>query len=209
LTNRREAFGQKLRRHRELSGASLDAISQSTKISSALFLALEQGSCSRWPAGVYSRAYVRSYADALGLDGAEVVAEFCECFPEVAYPAAGSLTADDKPRLSVSGPPLRLTLGDDSAERRSQATRRMMTGLIEAAALAILAAVITLILRVNYWIALAGVSLAGHVLLVGSGHPSIVVTLRALHPRRQARAARARSEPAEEGEMTEPAPTAA
>lgn len=192
-----------------MSGASLDAISQSTKISSALFLALEQGSCSRWPAGVYSRAYVRSYADALGLDGAEVVAEFCECFPEVAYPTAGSAVAGDKPRPSVTGSPLRLTLADDSAERRGQARRRFVTGLVEAAAFALLAAVITLILRVDYWIALAGVSLAGHLLLVASGHPSIVVTLRALPPRRQTRAARARQEPAEDGEMTEPATTVA
>lgn len=210
MTNRREAFGEKLRRHRELRGASLEVISQSTKISSALFLALEQGSCSRWPAGVYSRAYVRSYADALGLDVAEVVAEFCECFPEIAYPTAGSGGGGaDRPRPPVAGNRLRLTLGEDPAERRSQARWRLLTGVAEAAGFAVLAAIVAFVARANYWVVLAVVSLIGHLLLVASGHGSIVASLRARHPRRHGPAAAMRPEAADDGEMTAPAPTAA
>ena len=33
-----------------------------------LFAALERGDCSRWPAGIYSRAWVRNYALVVGLD---------------------------------------------------------------------------------------------------------------------------------------------
>ena len=79
------AFGEKLRLAREGSGLSLKAIAQGTKIAS-LLASLERGDCSRWPGGVYSRGYVRSYAQAVGLDPKAISEEFCERFPTVAWP---------------------------------------------------------------------------------------------------------------------------
>ena len=79
-------FGEKLRHVRERRGISLETIAATTKINRRLFLGLESGDCSRWPAGLYSRAYVRAYATALGLDPEELVEEFAGSFPTVAWP---------------------------------------------------------------------------------------------------------------------------
>jgi cytoskeletal protein RodZ len=79
-------LGEKLRRQRERRGVSLDRIADTTKIGRRLLVSLEVGDCSRWPAGLYSRAYVRLYAQAVGLDAEELVDEFAECFPRIAWP---------------------------------------------------------------------------------------------------------------------------
>lgn len=79
-------FGEKLRRHRERLGVSLESIAASTKISRWLLAALEEGNCSRWPSGLYSRAYIRAYAAAVDLDPEELVVEFAEIFPGIAWP---------------------------------------------------------------------------------------------------------------------------
>jgi cytoskeletal protein RodZ len=89
-----EAFGEKLRRQRERNGVSLLTIADQTKIGRRLFADLERGDCSRWPAGIYARAYVRAYAQAIGLDAADVVAEFCELFPHFAPPPTAAETEE-------------------------------------------------------------------------------------------------------------------
>ncbi|MBI2220011.1 MAG: helix-turn-helix domain-containing protein [Acidobacteria bacterium] len=78
-------FGDKLRHQRERRGVSIQAIADATKINRSMLAALEAGDCTRWPGGLYSRAYVRSYASAVGLDPDEVVAEFCEIFSDLAW----------------------------------------------------------------------------------------------------------------------------
>lgn len=78
----REAFGRRLRRHRLRTGVSLDQIAAETKIPIELLEALEDNDLSRWPVGIYARAYVRQYASAVGLDTEETVNEFCRWFPE-------------------------------------------------------------------------------------------------------------------------------
>ena len=79
-------FGERLRRHRERSGVSLQTIADATKINRRFLAGLEEGDCSRWPAGLYSRAFVRTYAVAVGLDPEELVTEFAEVFPHIAWP---------------------------------------------------------------------------------------------------------------------------
>ena len=63
-----EAFGERLRRSRDRLGISLQAIADETKIGRRLFSDLERGDCSRWPAGIYARAYMRSYARMIALE---------------------------------------------------------------------------------------------------------------------------------------------
>ncbi len=79
-SSERRALGERLKRQRERRGVSLAAISQKTKISAALFAGLELGDCSRWPVGLYSRAYVRSYAEAIGLNAEETLEDFLAAF---------------------------------------------------------------------------------------------------------------------------------
>jgi transcriptional regulator with XRE-family HTH domain len=76
----RETFGPRLRSERERRGISLDTIASVTKVSADLWDGLERNDFSRWPTGIFARAFVRDYAKAVGLDADEVVAEFCRLF---------------------------------------------------------------------------------------------------------------------------------
>ena len=73
-------FGGKLRQARERRGISLRQIASSTKIAAAALDALEKNDISKLPGGIFSRAFVRSYAVEVGLDPDETVKEFLERF---------------------------------------------------------------------------------------------------------------------------------
>lgn len=75
-------FGAALREERERRGISLDVIAQKTKVSASVLAGLEKGDLSRWPSGIFRRAFVRSYATAVGLDPETTLAEFQRVFPE-------------------------------------------------------------------------------------------------------------------------------
>jgi len=78
----REAFGPNLRRIRVQRGISLDQIAAATKVSPDLWSGLERNDFSRWPTGIYARAYVRAYALQLGVDAESAVDDFCRFFPQ-------------------------------------------------------------------------------------------------------------------------------
>jgi transcriptional regulator with XRE-family HTH domain len=77
----REAFGPNLRRIRVQRGISLDRIAAVTKVSADLWAGLERSDLSRWPTGIYARAYVRAYAVEIGADPDVTVDTFCRLFP--------------------------------------------------------------------------------------------------------------------------------
>ena len=79
-----DTFGARLRRERERRHIALSSISENTKISASLFAALERDDASRWPSGIFRRAFIRSYAAAIGLDADAVAREFLERFPDPA-----------------------------------------------------------------------------------------------------------------------------
>jgi hypothetical protein len=66
---------------RERRGISLETLAAVTKVSADLWEGLERNDFSRWPSGIFARAFVRDYARAVGLDSDEVVDEFCRLFP--------------------------------------------------------------------------------------------------------------------------------
>jgi len=70
------AFGENLRREREMRGVSLEEISSATKISMRFLEAIEREEFSKLPGGIFSRSFIRTYARYLGLDEERVVAEF-------------------------------------------------------------------------------------------------------------------------------------
>ena len=80
-------FGAKLREARERRGISLRTIANATKISVVALEALERNDISRLPGGIFSRAFVRSYAIEVGLDPEAAIQEFIAQFPD------GSLSA--------------------------------------------------------------------------------------------------------------------
>ena len=76
------AFGEKLRKQRELRGLELDDISNSTKISVRMLRALEDEHFDQLPGGVFNRGFVRAYARQVGLDQEETVADYAAALRE-------------------------------------------------------------------------------------------------------------------------------
>ncbi|HEY7290337.1 MAG TPA: helix-turn-helix transcriptional regulator [Vicinamibacterales bacterium] len=78
----REAFGPNLRRLRIQRGVSLQQIATETNVSDVLWAAMERNDFSRWPNGIFARAYMRDYAKIIGADPDTTVDEFCRWFPQ-------------------------------------------------------------------------------------------------------------------------------
>jgi transcriptional regulator with XRE-family HTH domain len=100
-----QAFGQRLRLARERLGISLQAIADSTKISRSLLADLERGDASKWPLGIYRRAFIREYAAMIGLPPDEIVSEFVELFPDEPKPATGPKRRHAELRLGLAADP--------------------------------------------------------------------------------------------------------
>lgn len=78
----RERFGPNLRRIREQRGISVQQLANTTNVDVELWEAMERNDFSRWPSGIFARAFIREYARAIGLDPESTVDEFCRCFPQ-------------------------------------------------------------------------------------------------------------------------------
>ena len=74
-------FGSTLRQARERRGVSLRQIATATKISVAALEGLERNDITRLPGGIFSRAFVRSYAIEVGLDPDKTIQQFIASFP--------------------------------------------------------------------------------------------------------------------------------
>ena len=112
-----DSFGARLRRQREQQNVPLATIAEQTKIKVSLLEALERDDVSRWPSGIFRRAYVRAYAHAIGLSPDEVLREFLERYPdpsEESEPVAAIATAHGI-ASGASGSPTRLHFIVDSA----------------------------------------------------------------------------------------------
>ncbi len=77
-----ETFGGRLRERREQREVPLSAIAEETKISLSLLEGLERDDVSRWPGGIFRRAFIRAYAVAIGLDPDRIVREFVQLHPD-------------------------------------------------------------------------------------------------------------------------------
>jgi hypothetical protein len=108
-----ESLGARLRAQRLRREISIASIAESTKILGALLEGLEHDDVSRWPTGLYRRAFIRAYAAAIGLDPEPVVREFLERFPapEDVQPLHPP-TPGQPPVLRSPRTMLRLTLAD-------------------------------------------------------------------------------------------------
>jgi cytoskeletal protein RodZ len=99
-------FGAQLREARERKGISLRQIAASTKISVAALEGLERNDISKLPGGIFSRAFVRSYAIEVGLDPDDTVKQFLQRFEGETTPAAATVPPVVAPaRASAPRPP--------------------------------------------------------------------------------------------------------
>src|SRR4249920_1958449 len=119
-------FGGKLRKARERRGISL------RQIAAAALEALEKNDISKLPGGIFSRAFVRSYAVEVGLDPDETVKEFLDRFNQDAPPSAEA-TASAIPEEEKQ-----------FEQRQRQAVKALAFG---AVALVVLVAILYAVLR--------------------------------------------------------------
>jgi cytoskeletal protein RodZ len=94
-------FGAQLRLAREQRGVSLDQISHHTKIAVSVLEALEKNDVARLPGGIFTRAFVRSYAGEVGLDPERAVQDFIARFPQDPTVAARSGAFDAEENESL------------------------------------------------------------------------------------------------------------
>jgi cytoskeleton protein RodZ len=95
-------FGRKLREARERKGVSLRQIANATKISVGALEALERDDISRLPGGIFSRAFVRSYAIEVGLDPEETIRDFIAQFPSDSVTAGHASSKIEDPEALES-----------------------------------------------------------------------------------------------------------
>ena len=95
-----ESFGARLRQQREARQIDLVAISEQTKIKLALLDAVEHDDVSHWPSGIFRRAYIRAYAQFIGLDPDVILREFLEVHPDpgdsIVASVAGAAAAEEE-----------------------------------------------------------------------------------------------------------------
>jgi len=103
----RDGFGPSLRTQRERQGLTLESIARSTKIKGSLLAALERNDVSQWPSGIFRRAFLRSYAKALGVSPEPLLEDFEHYFPEDGTPVPRRRDG------SEAAPPPRLTFAED------------------------------------------------------------------------------------------------
>jgi transcriptional regulator with XRE-family HTH domain len=116
------SLGIWLRRERERRGITLRQIAEQTKVAVPLLEGLEADDLSRWPAGIYRKAFVRSYATSVGLDADEVVKRF-----EREHPAAPDGSGLSEPPVpAVAAAETRAAAAYAPRARRRRADRRAL-----------------------------------------------------------------------------------
>jgi len=94
--------GQRLKAQREKRGTALADVAATTKISKAALLAIERDDIKLLPGGIFSRAFVRSYAQALGLDPDATVRDFMAQFPSADEDSVEALGREGSTRRRIS-----------------------------------------------------------------------------------------------------------
>ncbi|WP_067730145.1 helix-turn-helix domain-containing protein [Oceanobacillus damuensis] len=73
--------GAKLKEARLASGLSLDSLQETTKIQKRYLVAIEEGNLHILPGKFYARAFIKEYANAVGLDSSGLLEEYKEEIP--------------------------------------------------------------------------------------------------------------------------------
>jgi hypothetical protein len=160
----KDTFGPRLRAERERRGISIETIASVTKVGGDLWDGLERNDFSRWPSGIFARAFVRDYARAIGLDADEVVDEFCRLFPigdrrasrliqaqaqlighHLAYAESGGLPTHGDRRAPTTDPM------DESALLRARLIARSVATGVDAVASLSIAAAVAKLMAISFW----------------------------------------------------------
>ena len=101
------------------TGVSLDEIVRDTKVSVELWEAMERNDFARWPTGIYARAFIREYAEMIGVDPDSTLDEFCRWFPrETGGPSASFAARPNSCSIPSSGTTMRCLRANATAAPR-------------------------------------------------------------------------------------------
>lgn len=73
--------GEKLQEARKAKGYTLDDLQQITKIQKRYLIAIEEGNYNVMPGKFYARAFIKQYADTVGLNGDQLLEEYDDTVP--------------------------------------------------------------------------------------------------------------------------------
>jgi len=147
MISERDGFGPALKAERVRRGITLRAIADSTKIGISLLAALERNDMSRWPKGIFRRAFVREYVSALGLPPEPIVAEFARLFPDAPCPEA------------AEAPQFRLMLDSEPSVPWAMWRSRVVIASIEVLGVVLMGALLAWLLDAQLAAACGGVAL--------------------------------------------------
>lgn len=145
MTAAGHAFGRRLRDARERKGVTLEAVAEATKINMSLLAGLERGDVSRWPRGIFRRAFVREYATVIGLQPAAVLVEFSRLFPEEGEEPQQPI----EPQQVDGG--LRLMLAVDEAPSSRRIIAHVLAAALDLGALVTLAVTVRYFTGIGLW----------------------------------------------------------
>lgn len=80
--NRLNEIGDKLKEARKTKGYTLDDLQQMTKIQKRYLIAVEEGNLEVLPGNFYARAFIKQYADSVGLNGEDLIQEHMDAIPQ-------------------------------------------------------------------------------------------------------------------------------
>ncbi|HKE83958.1 MAG TPA: helix-turn-helix domain-containing protein [Vicinamibacterales bacterium] len=157
----RAAYCARLKDARERRGIGLGTIAAKTKVNESLYAALERGDLSRWPMGLYRRAFFRAYAETVGVPVESSLDEFLRLFPD----------EDEPQHPQAHAAPGRLRLGLVASARFRISRSHLMAAFVDLALLLPTASVITWLTGARAAVVLAAMTLMYYVVataLVGS-----------------------------------------
>ncbi|MBO9128893.1 helix-turn-helix domain-containing protein [Bacillus sp. 165] len=96
-------LGNRLKEARVEKGFSLDELQEVTKIQKRYLIGIEEGNYKVLPGNFYVRAFIRQYAEALGLDPEEIFEEYKAEIPAAATAEVSQLSRVRRTQESVSG----------------------------------------------------------------------------------------------------------
>lgn len=75
-------IGEKLQEARKAKGYTLDDLQQMTKIQKRYLIAIEEGNFDVMPGKFYARAFIKQYADTVGLNGDQLLEQYTDAVPQ-------------------------------------------------------------------------------------------------------------------------------
>lgn len=131
-------IGKKLHDARVAKGYTLDDLQKNTKIQKRYLIAIEDNDFDALPGDFYVRAFVKQYADSVGLDGSELLSQFDTKLPDTEDPEYVDRVNDDNPETRSA---------QRKVEERNDKLRRYIP--------IISVSVVVLIILIAIWVAAA------------------------------------------------------